>query len=141
MIKNVFFLFVVLAAVFVLYLPSYIQMQDLRNRNLTFEKRINDLEAETIKAAAERDRLKNDPEYFERVARERMGLIKDGEVVYKVLPPGVKKTVEVEEPKKPVVAAKKIAVKTATKTTKSTKKTTTKAKAAVVTDKKQVSRD
>jgi hypothetical protein len=64
MIKNVVFLFVVLAAVFVVYLPSYMQMQDLRNRNLTFEKRINELEIENVKIAEERDRLKNDPEYF-----------------------------------------------------------------------------
>ena len=121
MIKNVVFLFVVLAAVFVVYLPSYMQMQDLRGRNLTFEKRINDLEAENIRIAEEQNRLKTDPEYFERVARERMGLIKDGEVVYKALPPGVKKTVQPEDPKKPV-AAKTTATTTAKKKTK--KKTT-----------------
>jgi len=126
MIKNVVFLFVVLAAVFVVYLPSYMQMQDLRNRNLTFEKRIIDLEAENIEIAEERDRLKNDPEYFERVARERMGLIKDGEVVYKALPPGVKKTVPVEEVKKPVVPVKKATTTTAKKTTAKTATTTKK---------------
>ena len=36
MIKNALFLFVVLAAVFVVYLPSYMQMQDLRRRNEVF---------------------------------------------------------------------------------------------------------
>jgi len=30
--------------------------------------------------------LKNDPEYLEKVARERMGLIRKGETVYKVVP-------------------------------------------------------
>jgi cell division protein FtsB len=132
MIKNVLFLFVVLAAVFVVYLPSYMQMQDLRNRNLTFEKRITDLEAETLKMAEERDRLKNDPEYFERVARERMGLIKDGEVVYKVLPPGVKKTAPVEEVKKVTKPTTKTTAKK--KTTSSTKKTTTTSTKKVTTN-------
>ncbi len=142
MIKNVLFLFVVLAAVFVVYVPSYIQMQDLRNRNLTFEKRIGDLETENVKIAEERDRLKNDPEYFEKIARERMGIIKDGEVVYKVLPPGVKKSVPVEEPKKPV-AVKKTTTKPVAKTVaKSAKKvTTTKAKASAVTNKTQTTKD
>jgi cell division protein FtsB len=102
-IKNVIFLFVVLAAVFVVYLPSYMQMQDLWNRNQVFERRIKDLEASNIKLTAERDKLVNDPEYFEKVARERMGLIREDEVIYKVVPQGTKKPVPVEEEKKPVV--------------------------------------
>lgn len=114
MIRNVIFLFVVLAVVFVVYLPSYMQMQDLRGRNLTFEKRISELQEENDRMVEERDRLVNDPDYFEKVARERMGLIKDGEAVYQVLPPGVKKAEPVEEVKKPEVKA-----------TKSTKKKTT----------------
>ena len=135
MIKNVVFLFVVLAAVFVVYLPSYMQMQDLRNRNLTFEKRINELESENVKIAEERDRLKNDPEYFEQVARERMGIIRDGEAVYKVLTPGVKKTVPVEETK-----AKKPDPKAAAKK-KTTKKKMTKPPVAVTPDKTQTIKD
>ena len=127
MIRNVLFLFVVLAVVFVVYLPSYMQMQDLRNRNIAFEKRIHDLEEENLRIAEEQDRLKNDPEYFERVARERMGLIKDGEVVYKALPPGVKKAAVVEEPKKTTSAVKKASTSTTKKktTSTSTKKATT----------------
>ena len=115
MIKNALFLFVILAAVFVLYLPSYLQMQDLRHRNEVFQKRINDLEVENVKMAEERDRLKNDPEYFERVAREQMGLIKEGEVVYKVVPKGMKTPEPVEEPKKAVKPAVKAVKKTSVK--------------------------
>ncbi len=107
MIKNVIFLFVVLAVVFVVYLPSYMQMQGLWNRNQVFERRIKDLEASNVKLAEERDRLVNDPEYFEKVARERMGLIREDEVIYKVVPQGTKKPVPVEEAKKPVTPPKK----------------------------------
>ncbi|MBF0330457.1 MAG: septum formation initiator family protein [Candidatus Omnitrophica bacterium] len=107
MIKNVIFLFVVLAAVFVVYLPSYMQMQDLWNRNQVAERRIKDLEASNVKLGEERDRLVNDPEYLEKIARERMGLIREDEVIYKVVPQGTKKPVPVEEVKKPVVTPKK----------------------------------
>jgi len=135
-IKNALFLFVVLSVVFVLYLPSYMQMQDLRHRNEVFEKRINDLVADNANMAVERDRLMNDPEYFEKVARERMGIIREDEVIYKVLPVGVKKSVPVEETvvKKPAVSTKTTAkaatkkpaakAKTSTTSTKSTKSTT-----------------
>ena len=104
-----------LAAVFVVYLPSYLQMQDLRHRNEVFQKRINDLEKDTEALTQERERLIKDPSYFEKVARERMGLIKDGEVIYKVVPPGTKKAVVPEEVKKPVVTTKKTKKKPAPK--------------------------
>ena len=97
------------------YLPSYLQMQDLRHRNEVFQKRITDLENETNVLTAERERLIKDPSYFEKVARERMGLIKDGELIYKVVPPGTKKAVVAEEEKKPAATAKKTKKKPAPK--------------------------
>jgi cell division protein FtsB len=118
--KSSLFLFVVLAMVFVLYLPSYIQMQGLRDRNEAFEKRIGELEKDTASLVEERDRLKNDPEYFERVARERMGLIKEGEVIYKVVPPGTKKTTPAEVAK---TQASDSAKKSTAKNLATTKKT------------------
>ena len=99
MIKNALFICIVLAVIFVLYLPSYMQMQNLRHRNEVFEKRIGQLEVDNVKLAEERDRLKNDPEYFEKIARERMGLIREDEVIYKVVPAGTKKLEAVEEAK------------------------------------------
>ena len=103
-------------------------MQNLRHRNEVAEQRIKELEADNIKMADEREKLKNDPEYFEKIARERMGLIKEGEVIYKVLPPGVKKTEPVDEAKPKARAAKTTKKKTAKSTTKKpvVKKTTTK---------------
>ena len=53
-------------------------------------ERIGELEVDNVKMAEERDRLKNDPEYFEQVARQQMGLIREGEVVYRVVPKGTK---------------------------------------------------
>ncbi len=104
-----------LAAVFVVYLPSYLQMQDLRHRNEVFQKRITDLENETNVLTEERERLIKDPSYFEKVARERMGLIKDGEAIYKVVPAGTKKAAVLEEVKKPVAVTTKKATKKTTK--------------------------
>ena len=109
-------------------------MQNLRHRNEVAEQRIKELEADNIKMADEREKLKNDPEYFEKIARERMGLIKEGEVIYKVLPPGVKKTEpDADDKPKKTVSAKsafktpaKSAVKkaVAAKTSKATSKKT-----------------
>jgi cell division protein FtsB len=44
------------------------------------------LRADTARLTAEVDRLRTDPEYIEQIAREKLGLVKPGERVYK-LPP------------------------------------------------------
>ncbi len=97
MIKNALLLFFICAAVFLFFLPSYVKMQDLNEKNRTYEKRIADLESENVRIADERRNLAEDPAYFEKVAREKMGIIKDGEVIYKVVGPGQKRALVTEE--------------------------------------------
>ena len=50
------------------------------------EREVAVLRAETGRLTAEVDRLRSDPEYIEQMARERLGLVKPGDRVYK-LPP------------------------------------------------------
>lgn len=89
MIKNAFFLFGICAAIFVLFLPSYLQMQGMHERNSSFEHQIKELTAENEALLEERRRLEEDPAYFERFAREKFGIIKDGEMIYKIVPAGM----------------------------------------------------
>ncbi len=137
MIRNALFLCVVCAIIFVFYLPSYVKMQDMSERNRSFEKRIVDLEKENIRLEEERRRLTEDPVYFEKVAREKMGIIKDGEVIYKIVGSGQKTdgsmseeaSVVIRQPEDDIVKPKgevKPAVKAAVKTTKPVVKKTVK---------------
>lgn len=91
MLKNAIALFVVAVVLVILFLPSYSKMQDLKQRNREMGNRITELEAKNKQLEIERDRLKNDPEYLEKVAREKMGLIREGEKVYKAVPAAQKK--------------------------------------------------
>jgi cell division protein FtsB len=50
------------------------------------EREVGALRANTARLTAEVDRLRTDPEYIEQIAREKLGLVKPGERVYK-LPP------------------------------------------------------
>ena len=52
----------------------------------SLEREVGALRAETARLTAEVDRLRTDPEYIEQIAREKLGLVKPGERVYK-LPP------------------------------------------------------
>ena len=86
MLKNAVFLFTFAVVVFVLYLPSYTQLQDLRQKNIDLAQQIQELKDKNTELRREKKRLEEDPIYLEKVAREKMGLIKEGEVVFKIIP-------------------------------------------------------
>ena len=86
MLKNATWLFAFATVVLILFLPSYTKMQDLSQKNFEYEKKIKELGDKNSRLKIEQRLLENDPEYLEKVAREKMGLVKEGEVVYKLMP-------------------------------------------------------
>ena len=54
--------------------------------NADYEQRIRELMEENQVLAEEKRLLLEDPVYLEKVAREKMGLIREGEVIYKIEP-------------------------------------------------------
>ena len=86
MVKNALSLFIITVIIVVVFLPSYSKMQELKAKNQEFEQRIRALEIKNKKLQDEGRFLKNNPEYLEKVAREKMGLIRQGETVYKIVP-------------------------------------------------------
>ena len=86
MIKNALSLFIIVVIIALLFLPSYSKMQELKQKNQEFVQRIEQLEARNKSLEEERQHLLNNPEYLEKVAREKMGLIRQGETVYKIVP-------------------------------------------------------
>jgi cell division protein FtsB len=86
MLKNAFILFVVAFVVLWIFLPVFSRVQDVRQKDLDYKQQIADLEQENKKLLAEMKLLDEDPEYLEKVAREKMGLIRQGEMVYKLRP-------------------------------------------------------
>ncbi len=134
MIKNALVLFITCSVVFVLFLPSYIKMQEMNERNNAYQRQIKDLTLENAKLSEERRRLIDDPEYLERVARRKFGIIKEGETIYKILPAGTAVTKKAEEPDaddkrkatvKPAASKSKTVKKTASTTKSTTSKKTT----------------
>ncbi len=86
MIKNAFWLFIIAIFVLIVFLPSYTKMQDLKQKNAKYDRQVEFLKAKKLTLKEERRLLKEDPVYLEKVAREKMGLIREGEVVYKITP-------------------------------------------------------
>jgi len=86
MLKNAFLLFAVAFAILIIFLPTFTKWQDLKQKDLDYKQRITDLEAENIRLKEEKQLLEENPDYLEKVARERMGLIREGEVIYHLTP-------------------------------------------------------
>ena len=61
-------------------------MQDLEAKNLEYQRKIQQLEKRQAALKEEKRLLEEDPVYLEKVAREKMGLIKEGEVIYRIQP-------------------------------------------------------
>jgi len=86
MLRNPFWLLTFAILMLAFFLPSYSQMQDLKQKNQEYEYQIKVLAKNNVVLREEKRLLKEDPAYFERVAREKMGLVKENEVIYKFVP-------------------------------------------------------
>jgi cell division protein FtsB len=78
-------LLVSILAVLLLYLPGFARLQELKAKNKILLLQINNLKKENSKLAQQIDRLDKDSFYIEKKAREKMGVSKKGEVIYKVI--------------------------------------------------------
>ena len=72
--------------ILIIFLPGYTKFQELRDKNNDLEARIKDIEAENARLQSEILRVQQDPIYQEEVIRERLGVVRKGEVIYKIEP-------------------------------------------------------
>ncbi len=82
--KNAIWLFVSASFLLFIFLPSYTKMQDLRQRSAHYDRQIEILKKQRTALLDEKKLLESDPLYLEKVAREKMGLVKEGEIVYQL---------------------------------------------------------
>ena len=78
-------LYLVIALVLlVTFLPGYKKFMDFRAKNIHLEKEIERLEKDNIALYKEKKKLEEDMDYVEKVARDSMGLAKEGEIPIKI---------------------------------------------------------
>lgn len=70
----------------VLFLPGYAKFMELRAKNLYLEREIARLEQENIRLYKEKTKLEEDMDYVEKVARESMGVTREGEIPIRIEP-------------------------------------------------------
>lgn len=83
MLKKAFWLFGVTVFLLVLFLPGYTKLQELRDRNTDLILKLKYLSVENVLLEQELKRIQNDPMYQEQIVREKMGVVRKGEIPIK----------------------------------------------------------
>ncbi|QZY54730.1 FtsB family cell division protein [Crassaminicella profunda] len=82
--KNRFFYMVLLMIglyVSWIVIKQQIELKELRNQEQTLNKKILELKKEEARLEEEKN-LGNDPQFIEKVARERLKMVKPNEIIY-----------------------------------------------------------
>jgi len=77
---------IILAILAVIFVPPFARYQCLRYKNQKLAERIVALKAENLKLAGEQKKLETDIVYVEKRAREKIGLVRKGEIVMRETP-------------------------------------------------------
>jgi cell division protein FtsB len=85
-IRKAFWLFGIAFLLLIMFLPGYTKLQELRDRYRDSEVKIRELSIENKILQEELKRIENDPVYQEKIAREKLGIVRKGEVPVKIVP-------------------------------------------------------
>ena len=85
MLRKAFWLFGIIVFLLVMFLPGYTKLQELREKNINLEIKIKRLHVDNALLEQELKQAENDPIYQEKIAREKMGVVRKGEVPVKII--------------------------------------------------------
>jgi cell division protein FtsB len=85
-LKKAFWLFGSAVFLLIIFLPGYTKLQEARDKNRDLESRMKRLTIENNLMQQELQRIEDDPVYQERIAREKMGVVRRGEIPIKIVP-------------------------------------------------------
>lgn len=83
-LKKSFWLFGFTVLLLVLFLPGYTKLQESRIKQRKLEENFRKMAVENYLLQEELKRLENDPVYQEKIARDKMGVVRKGEIPIKI---------------------------------------------------------
>jgi len=85
-LKKVFWFLGLAVFLSVIFLPGYTKLQELKDRNSDSVVKARKLRIENALLKEQIRRMEEDEVYQERMAREKMGMVRKGEIPVKVIP-------------------------------------------------------
>ncbi|PIQ90899.1 MAG: hypothetical protein COV71_02030 [Candidatus Omnitrophica bacterium CG11_big_fil_rev_8_21_14_0_20_41_12] len=83
-LRKSFWLFGFAVLTLVLFLPGYIKLQESRVKNRQLEGKFRKMAVENYLLQEELKRIENDPVYQEKIVRDKMGVVRRGEIPIKI---------------------------------------------------------
>lgn len=68
----------------VLFLPGYTKLQESREKNRKLAEKFRKMTVENYLLQEELKRIENDPVYQEKIARQKLGVVRKGEIPIKI---------------------------------------------------------
>ncbi len=76
----------IIGVILFIFLPGYTKLQELKDRNRYLQEKISEVKSENSLLENEIARIQQDPVYQEEIIRERLGVVRKGEILYKIEP-------------------------------------------------------
>ncbi len=83
-LRKSFWLFGFAVLLLFLFLPGYTRLQESRVKNRQLEEKFRKMAVENYLLQEELKRVENDPVYQEKIARDKMGVVRKGEIPIKI---------------------------------------------------------
>jgi cell division protein FtsB len=83
-LRKSFWLFGFTVLLLVLFLPGYTKLQESRAKNRQLEEKFRKIAIENSLLQEELKRVQSDPIYQEKIARDKMGVVRKGEIPIKI---------------------------------------------------------
>lgn len=77
--------FIIIIILLLLYLPGFAKFQELKQKLADTQRQITVTKKRNAQLEKTINQMKNDKDYLERVAREKMGVVKKGEMVVRII--------------------------------------------------------
>lgn len=82
--KVIWTIFLISAALIIIFLPSISRYHRLKERQAKLDDRIEKLKRSEANLRKEQEKLQKDPTYIEKVAREKLQVTKKGETIVRI---------------------------------------------------------
>ena len=83
-LRKSLWLFSFAVLLLILFLPGYTKLQESRGKNRQLEERFRKIAIENSLLQEELKLLQSDPFYQEKIARDKMGVVRKGEIPIKI---------------------------------------------------------
>lgn len=83
-LRKASWLFGLAVLLLVLFLPGYTKLRELRIKNRQLEEQFRKMAVDNSLLQEELKRVQSDPVYQEKIARDKMGVVRKGEIPVKI---------------------------------------------------------